>query len=29
MADLSVFRWRTGRKVHRTVYAQRGDGPVG
>ena len=27
MADLSVLRWRTGRKVGRTIYAQPGADP--
>jgi hypothetical protein len=27
MGDLSVFRWRTGRKVGRTIYAQLGAEP--
>lgn len=27
MADLSIFRWRTGRKVGRTIYAQPGPDP--
>jgi hypothetical protein len=27
VADLSVLRWRAGRKVGRTIYAQPGDDP--